>query len=53
MRGAALLTILTSNAYVLDLELDGTYAPLRFAICAGATSDSAIARAGVGALRVA
>jgi hypothetical protein len=32
MRGAALLTILTSNAYVLDLELDGTYAPLRFAI---------------------
>ena len=32
MRGAALLTILTSNAYVLDLELDGTHAPLRFAI---------------------
>ena len=31
MRGAALLLI-TSNAYVLDLELDGTYAPLRFAI---------------------
>ena len=33
MRRAALVwSLLTSNAYVLDLELDGTYAPLRFAI---------------------
>ena len=33
MRRAALVWwLLTSNAYVLDLELDGTYAPLRFAI---------------------
>ena len=32
MRGAALFSLITSNAYVLDLELDGTYAPLRFAI---------------------
>ena len=33
MRGAALSWwLLTGNAYVLDLELDGTHAPLRFAI---------------------
>ena len=32
MRGAAIWWLVTSNAYVLDLELDGTYAPLRFAI---------------------
>jgi len=32
MRRAALFSLFTINAYVLDLELDGTYAPLRFAI---------------------
>ena len=32
MKRAALFSLFTSNAYVLDLELDGTYAPLRFAI---------------------